>query len=74
MSFNRKKSFKRHGFAVFALVVVGTLVALVEPGYVAERLSPLFSRTPIADPAPAPCEKQSWYNADRVCLSWTAPR
>jgi len=28
----------------------------------------------IPDPLPLPCRKQNWTNADRVCLSWTAPR
>ena len=31
-------------------------------------------RAPIPDPAPVPCKQQSWYNADRACLTWTAPR
>jgi len=29
---------------------------------------------PIPEPLPLPCEKQDWTNADRGCLSWTAPR
>jgi hypothetical protein len=28
----------------------------------------------IPDPLPIPCRKQDWTNADRICLSWTAPR
>jgi type II secretory pathway component PulL len=28
----------------------------------------------IPDPLPLPCRRQNWTNADRVCLSWTAPR
>ena len=67
-------SFKRFGFPIFALAVAAILVALVQPGYVAERWSPFGMRAPIADPAPVPCNMQSWYNSDRVCLSWTAPR
>jgi hypothetical protein len=30
--------------------------------------------THIPDPLPLPCRKQNWTNADRICLSWTAPR
>jgi len=67
-------SFKSFAIPVFALAVAGALVALIQPAYVAERWSPLTVRAPIADPAPLPCRKQSWYNADRICLSWTAPR
>ena len=29
---------------------------------------------PIPEPLPLPCSKQNWTNADRICLSWTAPR
>ena len=32
------------------------------------------SRTAIPDPTPLPCDKQAWFNADRACLTWTAPR
>ena len=28
----------------------------------------------IPDPLPLPCQRQNWTNADRICLSWTAPR
>jgi hypothetical protein len=28
----------------------------------------------IADPPAVPCSMQSWPNADRKCLNWTAPR
>jgi hypothetical protein len=28
----------------------------------------------IPDPLPLPCRSQTWTNADRICLSWTAPR
>ena len=28
----------------------------------------------IPDPLPIPCRVQNWTNADRICLSWTAPR
>ena len=32
------------------------------------------ARTLIPDPSPLPCDKQAWFNADRACLTWTAPR
>jgi hypothetical protein len=28
----------------------------------------------VADPPAVPCSQQSWTNADRKCLNWTAPR
>ena len=28
----------------------------------------------VADPPAVPCSMQSWPNADRKCLDWTAPR
>jgi hypothetical protein len=67
-------SFKRLAFPLFALAVTGTLVGLIQPAHVAERWSSATLRAPIPDRAPLPCKMQSWYNADRVCLSWTAPR
>ena len=54
--------------------VIATLSLLTGPAYVAERLTPSFARAPIPDPPAVPCKKQDWYNADRACLSWTAPR
>jgi hypothetical protein len=33
---------------------------------------PIVARIP--DPLPLPCRSQNWTNADRICLSWTAPR
>jgi hypothetical protein len=52
-------SFKKFAFPVFVLAIAGTLVALIQPAYVAERWSPLTVRAPIADPAPVPCKQQS---------------
>src|SRR6267154_4668335 len=31
------------------------------------------ARAPIPELPPQPCNKQSWTNADRVCLTWTVP-
>jgi hypothetical protein len=58
----------------FAAGVIGTLGVLVQPAHVAELWRPSAALAPIPDPHPLPCNKQSWYNADRICLSWTAPR
>ena len=54
--------------------VLGALVLLTQPAHVAEFWSAATSKARIADPAPVPCSKQDWYNADRACQSWTAPR
>jgi hypothetical protein len=54
--------------------VVATPALLTEPAQVAEVLKPVVARAAIADPPAVPCRKQEWYNADRGCLSWTAPR
>ena len=54
--------------------VIATLALLTGPAHVAELLRPVVARAPIADPPAVPCKKQEWYNADRACLSWTAPR
>ena len=32
------------------------------------------ARTVIPETPSLPCDKQPWFNADRVCLTWTAPR
>ncbi len=65
----------RHYLSIaLAVSVIGTLAALTQPAHVAELWSSSVARAPIPDPPPLPCKKQSWYNADRICLLWTAPR
>ena len=54
--------------------VVAALALLTGPAHVAEFLTPAVARAPIANPPSVSCKKQEWYNADRACLSWTAPR
>jgi hypothetical protein len=52
-------------------IICGSSV-LVLPGLVAD----LWGITIVAhipDPLPLPCSRQNWTNADRNCLSWTAP-
>jgi hypothetical protein len=53
--------------------ILGTLALLTQPAHVTEFWNPT-KHARIADPAPVPCSKQDWYNADRACQSWTAPR
>ena len=57
--------------AVVALAAVGEVWLLSPP---AELWRPLFARAPALDPPTVPCSKQGWPNADRICLTWTAPR
>jgi len=56
------------------VIVAAALAALIQPAHVAELLTPSVARVAISDPAPAACDQQSWYNADRACLSWAAPQ
>jgi hypothetical protein len=57
-------------------VVVGIICGsslLVLPVHVTDLWGkPVAARIP--DPLPLPCGRQNWTNADRICLSWTAPR
>jgi hypothetical protein len=62
----------RHLSLAFAAASVG-LGVLTQPAHVAELWRPSAERAPIPDPPARPCNRQSWYNADRICLSWTAP-
>ena len=57
----------------FAVVIVSGASVLALPAPVA-HLWDLPTVTHIPDPLPLPCRKQNWTNADRICLSWTAPR
>jgi hypothetical protein len=57
---------------IFVGSVCGAL--LIQFACVAKSWSRPIQQAPIVDPSPLPCKKQSWYNADRICLSWTAPR
>jgi hypothetical protein len=59
---------------LLAVALASSLIGLVlvPPAVDAWRLR--SSLAPIPDPPSLPCKKQSWPNADRVCLTWTAPR
>jgi hypothetical protein len=53
-------------------IVCGSSV-LVLPVHVADLWGiPVAAHIP--DPLPLLCLRQNWTNADRICLSWTAPR
>lgn len=67
-------ALRRFVSIVFAAGVMGTLGLLIQPAHVTELWRPSVARAPIPDLPPLPCKKQSWYNADRICLTWTAPR
>jgi hypothetical protein len=67
-------ALRRYLSIALAASVIGALAVLTRPAHVAELLSRSVAQAPIPDPPPLPCKKQSWYNADRICLSWTAPR
>jgi hypothetical protein len=54
----------------FAVVAIFASSVLVTPAHVATQ--PVVA--PIPEPLPLPCSKQHWTNADRICLTWTAPR
>ena len=55
-----------------AVVIVCGSSVLALPAHVAAlRGRPVVA--PISEPLPLPCSKQHWTNADRICLSWTAP-
>ena len=64
--------FSRYLSVAFAAGLTETF-SLMQPAHVAELWRPFAAAAPIPDPPPLPCNKQSWYNADRICLSWTAP-
>jgi len=65
--------FYRKVLVSFAVVIVSGASVLALPAPVA-HLWDLPIVTHIPDPLPLPCRKQNWTNADRICLSWTAPR
>jgi hypothetical protein len=61
------------GRKLLVLFVVSISSALVLHAHVAGLWgTPAAAR--VADPPPLPCRQQNWTNADRICLSWTAPR
>jgi hypothetical protein len=57
----------------FAVVAIFASSVFAPPAHVA-TLQSKAAVAPIPEPPPLPCSKQNWTNADRICLSWTAPR
>jgi hypothetical protein len=64
----------RRVFASFAIIAAGYLIGaiMISPASTAWLWRTTVSQTPT--PSTLPCKKQQWPNADRVCLTWTAPR
>jgi hypothetical protein len=66
-------TLSRKFFVSFAVGIIGGSSVLVLPAHVADLWTlPIVAHIP--DPLPLPCRRQNWTNADRGCLSWTAPR
>jgi hypothetical protein len=66
-------TLSRKLFVSFAVGIIGGSSVLVLPAHVADLWAlPIVAHIP--DPLPLPCRRQNWTNADRICLSWTAPR
>ena len=66
-------TLSRKLFVSFAVGIISGSSVLVLPAHVADLWAlPIVAHIP--DPLPLPCRKQNWTNADRICLSWTAPR
>jgi hypothetical protein len=60
--------------ALFVAGMVGGYAGLCLLGPTDERQSVAVAATRIPDPPAVPCGMQAWPNADRKCLTWTAPR
>jgi len=66
-------ALRRKVLVTFVVGIISGASVLVLPAQVAD-LWGLSIVTHIPDPLPIPCRRQNWTNADRICLSWTAPR
>jgi hypothetical protein len=66
-------ALRRKVIVSFAVGIISGASVLVPPAYIA-NLWGIPSVAHIPDPLPVPCRRQNWTNADRICLSWTAPR
>jgi hypothetical protein len=60
--------------ALFVAGMVGGYAGLCLLGPTDERQSVAVAAARIPDPPAVPCSMQAWPNADRKCLTWTAPR
>lgn len=64
----------RRALASIALVSAGYLLALILIPPPGNGWIPSSLLTRGQESSALPCEKQRWPNADRACLTWTAPR
>jgi hypothetical protein len=64
---------RRNVLVTFVVGIICGSSVLVLPAHVAD-LWGIHIVAHIPDPLPLPCRRQNWTNADRICLSWTAPR
>jgi hypothetical protein len=67
-------AIRRHASIALTIGVLAASGMMIQPAHVAELWSRSIAQTWIPDPPPLPCSKQSWWNADRICLSWATPR
>jgi hypothetical protein len=67
-------AIRRYVSIAFAAGVLAMLGMMMRPAHVAELWGPSIVRNPIPDSPAVPRSKQSRWNADRVGLSWAAPR
>jgi hypothetical protein len=66
-------ALRRKVLISFAVSIISGSSVLVLHAHGADLWSlPIVARIP--DPLPLPCRSQNWTNADRICLSWAAPR
>jgi hypothetical protein len=66
-------ALRRKVLVSFAVGIISGSSVLVLSAHVADLWGlPIVANIP--DPLPLPCRSQNWTNADRICLSWTAPR
>jgi hypothetical protein len=67
------RELRRKVLVTFVVGIIYGSSVLVLPAHVADLWGiPIVAHIP--DPSPLPCRRQNWTNADRICLSWTAPR
>jgi hypothetical protein len=64
----------RRVFASFAIAAAACLIALILIPPAVDAWVSRGTRAQIPEPSAVSCQDQTWPNADRVCLTWTAPR
>jgi hypothetical protein len=71
MMFNLE--LRRKVLSTFVVAIICGSSILLLPAHIA-NLWGMSVVARIPEPPPLPCRRQNWTNADRICLSWTAPR